>query len=533
MLRRTLILALLLLFALPAHADDPPALEELLTSYLTTTDPVDRMTYAFGVLAASSDPARIAAAVPGAWRWPDDVEAGEPLTWTRTTPDGKEHTIYAYAPESYTADRAWPVLVWLHGGVARPSDGGGQSGLQLFAGEANEKGFLLLSPSAQEGSEWWTPSGEQLIRDALGDLARWLRADLNRVAVAGFSDGGSGCFHLLAHDPDPYACFLAFMGNPLVSRLMGGPTWASNVPSLPVYAVNGETDRLYPAERMRPFMEELQEAGGDVRWFVAEGVGHEISGLAAHWEDAYAFWMDRKRDVSPRNVDWASSSPDRDGRRRWVEILEVDDEAPAVAEVERPMELVAPFEPRPRLGIRLDLEHEGPGLMIEEVEDETPAAEAGFIAGDIILRVGETDIAGPAEITVLRDYLEGLEEDGTFTVRRGDEELVIETRPRVLERDRPSRPGALGYDRPVGRVHAQALEGNRIDLQSTGVRAIRLHLAEPLVDFGRELVVRWNGKTVFAGPPPQDASYLLAQAARNGPGAPVYRGSLEIRAPVE
>ncbi|MFV1959665.1 MAG: PDZ domain-containing protein, partial [Planctomycetota bacterium] len=159
------------------------------------------------------------------------------------------------------------------------------------------------------------------------------------------------------------------------------------------------------------------------------------------------------------------------------------------------------------------------------------AAEAGFEAGDVILKIGDERIASFEEIAKLRDYLQGLDdEDGLFTVRRGEETLEIETRPKVLDQDRVElkRPKELGYDVSPGLVVARNRGGNVLEIQTRGVGTLRLHLAEPMIDFSKELVVRVNGKERFRGTPPQDAAVMLAEAVLNVPGGPLYRGTLDV-----
>ena len=43
-------------------------------------------------------------------------------------------------------------------------------------------------------------------------------------------------------------------------------TGSSAVGMRPVYAVNGGQDRLFPSEQMRPFFEQLEDAGCDLAW---------------------------------------------------------------------------------------------------------------------------------------------------------------------------------------------------------------------------------------------------------------------------
>jgi len=519
------------LCALPLHAADP-VLQERLGEFLKEPDPAERLRLGIEILDAETDVGGVAAALPGAWSWNADEPKGEVVRWTRESADGVSHTIFAFAPEGYTPDKAWPLLLWLHGGVGRDEDGGGASGVEMFAQEASAKGFLILSPSTRNGAFWWEPNGMALLRGALADMKRRYHVDADRVCAAGFSDGASGCYHLACYDPDPYACFLVFMGNPLVSRSMGGPTWPANLAARPVYAVNGGTDPLYPSEAMRPLVEEMKENGLDVTWIDEAEIGHELSFLEDRWEEAYGFWQAHPRDPDPRELAWCTSRPEDAGRFSWLQITSVGGLTPAGKEPNTPEELPLPDTRRPRLGIRIDVEFEGPGLLIEDVEEGTPAADAGLRVGDVILKAGAEEIESFEDVTILRDYLESLEEeDGVFLVKRGEEEMEIRVRPRILEKDKPPRPAALGYDRSAGVARAKALDGGVFEIETSGVADLRLWLDLALVPFGRDVTVRINGKEAFRGPAPWRVSALLGQAVANGPGSPLYGGYIDLEVP--
>lgn len=539
---RRLLPLLLVLFAValvPAHAEDAFDLDAALRRFATTDDAAERLAMALRIDRATDDAATVGDRLAGAWSWPADAETGT-VTWERDSADGIAHTVFFYAPETYTPAQAWPLMIWLHGGVSRDQDGGGAGGIRMFSDEADAKGFLILSPSTQNGAHWWSPEGARLIRGALLDAKRRYRIDADRIAVMGFSDGGSGAFHLLAHDPSPYAAFVPMMGNPLVTRIYGGPTWTTNVGSRPVYAVNGGQDQLYPSAQMKPFMDALLEAGARMTWIDEPESGHEPSFLERRWDEIHAFWMEHPRETLPASLQWASSAPRHDGRFAWVEItalLGEDRPREPVWDLALPAAMALPdMTPRPRLGIRLDMEAEGTGLVILEVQEGTPAAEAGLEAGDRIVALGDTvlDDEDPrARIMVLRGFLDGLTDaDGLFRVERGDETLEIRTRPRVLDADRQelARPRELGYDVVPGLVEAE-VAANVIRLRTDGVASLRLHLAEPLVDLDRELAVTWNGKEVFRGAAARDVAYLLAQAAEHGAGGARYEAYLDLELP--
>jgi hypothetical protein len=532
-MRRFPAAVLLFALALPATAGEDASLEQRLAEVLATADPAERLRLAMRVLQAGADPAEVATAVPRAWRFDPGAVKGEPVWWSRTTPDRVERTVYAYAPAAYTPERAWPLLVWLHGGVSQAPDGAGRGGVGAFQQQAEARGFLILSPSASGEAAWWRPAGTAYLRRCLEDMTRRYRVDPDRVAVAGFSDGASACFHLLAHDPEPYACFLAFMGNPLVTRLAGGPTWDAALAARPLFAVNGARDALYPAEAMRPLVEEMQAAGARLTWVADPDAAHEGRDLFRHWEDAWAFWQAHPRDPLPRALEWATSRPAGEGRLHWVEILETGDRAAAADGPLAPRELVANRSPRPRLGIRLDTAHPGPGLAVESVEEGSPAAEADFRPGDVVVEVGGEPLGDPREaFGRLRAFLDRLgEEGGEVVLLREGERIPVRAQPRALPADVPARPADLGYDQPAGRVRARVLDDGTLDVRTFGVARLRLHLAAPLVDFDRPLRVVLNGRSAFEGRPPASGAHVVAEAIRGGPGNVLYRGSLDLDVP--
>ena len=463
--------------------------------------------------------------------YPAGAEKGM-RSWEREVPGVGPLTVFAYVPSNYTTDKAWPALVWLHGGVSRDGDGAGMSGLNMLQEECEAKGVLLVSPSATKDCVWWSPKGAALARGALRDLATLYRVDPLRTAVAGFSDGASGGLHMLAHDPDAYGCVMSLMGNPLVTRLSAGPSFHPNLASLPVIAFNGGRDGLYPSAAMKPFVDEMIAAGARITWSDVPEAGHNPAELGGRWDEVWPFWEKHPREALPPRIDWESVHPEADGRRSWVEILEV--RARAAKDAELPSRVLKhEVPPRPRLGIRVDTAYTGAGLKIEAVEDGTPAAEAGMKAGDVIVAVGETTLAtGREAFSALQLYLPTLaEKDGSFRIQRGEETLTLSMRPRAPKPE--PLPPELGYGKPSGRIQAEVKGPNRIEVRTRGVARLRLHLARPLVDTQQEVTVVVNGVEAWKGRVTPEPTYVLAEALRSLPGDPLFEGQVTLTVAVE
>jgi acetyl esterase/lipase len=528
--RRLLALAALALLAAPAtapaHADESGAVpwEQSVRAMLSEPDPAARFLHAHRVLAAAPRPEALAAALAEGRAYAPWIGPRDP-SWSREAAPGLPSTVFAYVPSGYDPSRRWPVLVWLHGGVSRAEDGGGRGGAAMFGPAAEARGFLVVAPSSRSGAEWWTPAGTALVRGALRDAAERWRIDPDRVMVAGFSDGGSACFHLLSHDPEPYACFAALMPHPVLTRLIGGPSFGANVSSRPVWAVSGGRDPLYPAAVVKPMIEGLRAAGCDLTWQELPETGHDLGFLSSKADELLSFWESHPRKAVPTAFTWETSVPAREGRRAWVEIVEASPEAPAASDLATTL-LPAEHRPQPRLGVRLDPTFQD-RAVVAEVTAGSPAEEAGFREGDVVLRTGDREVQSGAD---LRDYVAGLgDTEGVFTVRRGEEEVVLRARPRALDADRPPRPKELGYDVPSAHVAAEVVAPGRVRLRTRGVAALRLHLPREVWTPGVELVVECNGREAWRGVPAMDLAAMLAAAVRDGPGSPPVLATLLLR----
>lgn len=516
---RTVIPCLLLvLLCAPASADDasergPAAVKK----WVAAVDADARMQAALEVLSWKPSGDALASDLDAAFAPPKDAPTGQQVMWADSTAEGTQHSIYARAPSTYDATKPMPLLIWLHGAVSRGPDGGGQSGMRLWSETAEEKGFLLLCPSGRPGAVWWDPAGNLIIRNALKEMGRRYHIDRSNIAIGGFSDGGTACYHLLVSDPTPYGCFLALAGHPMVARIFGSPTHVLNLKARPMYATHGGKDGLYPTERMKPLVDALLKQGARIDWKDLPDAEHDWNAVRPLTDELLAYWAKHKRPPAPKEVKWQTALPASYGRFEWVEIETVDEAAPRTDAFEPSLEALPEIPaPRPRLGIRLDLEFAGPGLRIQEVQAETPAADAGMKNGDVVLEVDGATIETAGDLLKLREALQKMtaeERDGVFVVLRGEERLEIKTRPRSLASD-VQKPGP-GHGKPLGAIVAVAV-GNRIEVGTVNVSKFKLHLEPGVVDFTKPLVVIVNGKERFNGSVHADPAYMLTEAHRLG-----------------
>src|SRR5437879_3349465 len=101
-----------------------------------------------------------------------------------------------YVPEYYARDRAWPLVMALHGG-----SGNGRGFLWSWLRDARSHGAILIAPTATgdtSNKSTWALMGDDtdtpnLVRILDSVRSRW-NIDPKRILLTGMSDGGTFCY---------------------------------------------------------------------------------------------------------------------------------------------------------------------------------------------------------------------------------------------------------------------------------------------------------------------------------------------------
>ena len=130
-----------------------------------------------------------------------------------------------YVPEYYTPDRAWPLVMALHGG-----SGNGRGFLWSWLRDARSHGAILVAPTAT-GSTWAlmgedtdTPNLARILDAVRG---RW-NVDSDRLLLTGMSDGGTFCYvtGLESASPFTHLAPVAATFHPLMAEMADAETIA-------------------------------------------------------------------------------------------------------------------------------------------------------------------------------------------------------------------------------------------------------------------------------------------------------------------
>ncbi|MEA2095084.1 MAG: alpha/beta hydrolase-fold protein, partial [Candidatus Cloacimonadota bacterium] len=115
-----------------------------------------------------------------------------------------------YVPKGYDCNTKTPLVIYLHGGVSTkrfhetPLEYAEQN---YFTEYARENNWIVVYPMANNETAWWNLTGINNLKAQIRKLKSQYNIDDNRIYISGFSDGGSGAYHLALNAPDDFAAF--------------------------------------------------------------------------------------------------------------------------------------------------------------------------------------------------------------------------------------------------------------------------------------------------------------------------------------
>src|SRR6202521_18965 len=179
-----------------------------------------------------------------------------------------------YVPEYYTPDRAWPLVMALHGG-----SGNGRGFLWSWLRDARSLGAILVAPTATgntSNKSTWALMGEEtdtpnLVRILDSMRSRW-NIDPTKLLLTGMSDGGTFCYvtGLEGASPFTHLAPVAATFHPLMAEMAD----AERLRGLPIYLVHGRLDWMFPVQVARQTQAALSAAGADVIYRELDDLSH-------------------------------------------------------------------------------------------------------------------------------------------------------------------------------------------------------------------------------------------------------------------
>jgi predicted peptidase len=196
-------------------------------------------------------------------------------------------------PDGYetTADKTWPLIVFLHGKGERGSN------LELLKKHGPPKliaagkdlGAIVASLQCPD-TEVWSPHGVKAVTD---HLASTLRVDKSRIYLTGLSMGGFGTLETATEYPDTYAAIAPICGGAGIRNIL-----ADRLKTTPVWIFHGDADPVVSPDYSKRFYDALIKAGAPAKLTMYPGVTHD-SWTATYDNPEFWEWLMAQKKAMP------------------------------------------------------------------------------------------------------------------------------------------------------------------------------------------------------------------------------------------
>jgi len=197
-------------------------------------------------------------------------------TWKVQGTVTKEIAFLISLPEGYGSDttKKWPLMLFLHGAGERGND---LEKVRIHGpfkeiAKGRKFPFVIVAPQCPDNEVW----DAAVLKIFLDQVEKKFRIDKEREYVTGLSMGGYGTWSLVAYQPHRFAAAAPICGG-------GGAAWiaAGRLASTPLWVTHGDADNVVPISESQRMVDWVRQAGGDVRFDIVKGWGHDV------WTDVY------------------------------------------------------------------------------------------------------------------------------------------------------------------------------------------------------------------------------------------------------
>lgn len=305
---------------------------------------------------------RIASLKEGKTPWMDG--SGQKVLGFYSGIDGSAQPYGVEVPEGLEFGRGKkpvPMWIWLHGRGDTATD------LHFVysrlnakkPGQFQPKGTIVIHPFGRY-CNGWKSAGETDVFEARDDAKARFNVDENRIALAGFSMGGAGAWHIGAHFADQWACVHTGAGfvdvkryqkltpekmPPWYEQTLWGvydvPDYARNFKNVPLISYSGENDSQRDSAE---YMTEVLAKEGITRpHLIGPGMGHKYHPeVIKEVQDWIEKAVEKGRDPMPKKVVLQTKS-NRYNKMFWVTLEAIKEQwkdARIEAEIDEDAKLV-------------------------------------------------------------------------------------------------------------------------------------------------------------------------------------------------
>ncbi len=433
---------------------------------------------------------------------------------------------YPYAlhvPENYQANKAYPLIFFLHGGVARPKLDDDEIWWRNEEAATSDE-HISVFPAGWDRAMWWRYNQIENLTGIINVLKSKYHVDSNRVHVVGVSDGGTGVYYQAFKSPTKWASFSSLIGHSAVlvnpSNFAEGQIHPANLIGSQMFILNGAHDRLYPLQNVIPYVSLFQSLGSQIEFHGLPFSGHSLAWWKRSDYGLTDFLKRSVRDPLPDELTWETEEAKRFGRRSWLIIEKL-----IKSESKPPIYELPVVELDPVIGLDFDFRVEDT-LLVYRVIESSCAWQAGIEKGDIITHVQDQPVINESELYDLLMQHAGTQVD--LIVKRGEKHLggVIS----VPARQPSQTQSPFARRQESGRVDLKKV-GNKVYVKCQGVGAFKLLLSPDRFDFKQPIVIDVNGETVHDDVVQADVETLMRWASLDADREMLFAAEISLKVP--
>ena len=191
---------------------------------------------------------------------------------------GKTYAYCVYIPPTYTPEREWPTILFLHGSGERGNDGFLQTDVGIARAIRRNHALIpaiVVMPQCPAGMSWTEPAAAKLALDCVEDVSKRYHVDNSRLYLTGLSLGGRGAWYIAARVRGAFAAIVPICGG-------GKPADAAALKDTPIWAFHGTADENVPIAETDTMVDAVEDAGGKVEYTRIPGGNHFI------WDKVYS-----------------------------------------------------------------------------------------------------------------------------------------------------------------------------------------------------------------------------------------------------
>lgn len=228
-----------------------------------------------------------------------DVPTEQHLQGNFIHDSGQEMRYMVWLPDGYgdDLDHRHPLIVFLHGSGDDDYDSTfvasfGLPAVLALREQPEDFDFVVVSPQAEPGSNWYVGNQPQVVDALLQDVLDTYLVDANRVYLTGLSMGGYGSWHIASQFPERYAAMASLSGSGYQLPTPPPDDYACPLTEVPVWVIHGEQDMISNYETVRSQVEGWEEqCGTEVELTTYPDEGHFGTYEIAYRDPALYDWF--------------------------------------------------------------------------------------------------------------------------------------------------------------------------------------------------------------------------------------------------